>query len=91
MVRQFNRVNVALDAVSERASLQLVCKDARRVTAALRAADWTQVSNIYGLPTADFHVPCAVWIGAGAYIAAAAAHGSVYFFHTGTAKARDAR
>ena len=50
---------------------------------------WTQVSNIYGLPTAEFQVPCAVWLGAGACIAAAAAHGGIYFFHTGTAKVRN--
>ena len=33
-------------------------------------------------------MPCAVWVGGGTCIAAAAAHGGIYFFHAGTAKVR---
>ena len=49
-------------------------------------AGWLQVRNFYGLPTEQFHQPCALWHASGFYVMAAAAAGHVYVFHVGTAK-----
>lgn len=49
-------------------------------------AGWQQVRNFYGLPTEQFHQPCALWHASGFYIMATAAAGHIYVFHVGTAK-----
>ncbi len=54
-------------------------------TASYRAG-WTQVRNLYGLPTEQFHQFAAVWDSSGHYVLAAAAHGWVYVFDVATAR-----
>ena len=54
----------------------------------LKFAGWHQIRNFYGLPTEQFHQPCALWHSSGFYIMAAAAAGHIYVFHVGTCKVR---
>ena len=72
-------------ALSPCGKLLLISTEGSRLVI-FHTADWRQVSSLYGLPTADFHQPCACWLHSTSYVAAAAAGGQVVFFHVGSGK-----
>lgn len=72
-------------AASPDGAYLLVSTDGPRIIM-FRIQGWQQVRNFYGLPTEQFHQPCALWHASGFYIVAAAAAGHVYIFHVGTTK-----